>query len=50
MEDKTRQSQDKSLSIQNEIKDRLSNKMDLIHFELKDFTGRHLNHKTRFMI
>ena len=37
---------EKSSSIQNEIKNRLSNKMDLIHFEMKDFTGRHLNHKT----
>ena len=32
--------------IENEIKNRLSKKMDLIHFEMKDFTGRHLNHKT----
>ena len=46
MEKKTRKSQDKSSSIQNEIKDRLSKKMELIHFEMKDFTGRHLNHKT----
>ena len=35
-----------SSSIENEIKNRLSKKMDLIHFEMKDFTGRHLNHKT----
>ena len=36
----------KSPSIENEIKNRLSKKMDLIHFEMKDFKGRHLNHKT----
>ena len=35
-----------SSSIENEIKNRLSKNMDLIHFEMKDFTGRHLNHKT----
>ena len=35
-----------SSSIENEIKNRLSKKMNLIHFEMKDFTGRHLNHKT----
>ena len=31
--------------MQNEIKNRLEDKLDLIHFEIKDFTGRHLNHK-----
>ena len=46
MNKKPKESQDKSLSIENEIKNRLSKKMDLIHFEMKDFTGRHLNHKT----
>jgi stress-induced morphogen len=35
-----------SSSIENEIKNRLSKNMDLLHFEMKDFTGRHLNHKT----
>tara|TARA_B100001564_G_scaffold121688_1_gene101546 strand:+ start:16 stop:327 length:312 start_codon:yes stop_codon:yes gene_type:complete len=35
-----------SSSIEDEIKNRLSKKMDLIYFEMKDFTGRHLNHKT----
>ena len=39
-------SQENSLSIENEIKNRLSKKLNLIHFEMKDFTGRHLNHKT----
>jgi len=46
MNNNPNESPDKSLSIENEIKDRLSKKMELIHFEMKDFTGRHLNHKT----
>ena len=33
------------MEIKNEIKKRLEKKLDLIHFEIKDFTGRHLNHK-----
>ena len=33
------------MEIKNEIKKRLEEKLDLIHFEIKDFTGRHLNHK-----
>ena len=32
-------------SIKKEIKERLRIEIDLIHFEVKDFTGRHLNHK-----
>ena len=31
--------------IKKEIKKRLEEKLELIHFEIKDFTGRHLNHK-----
>ena len=31
--------------MKDEIKKRLEEKLDLIHFEIKDFTGRHLNHK-----
>ena len=31
--------------IEKEIKNRLQKNMDLEHFEIKDFTGRHLNHK-----
>ena len=27
------------------MKERLSDSLGLIHFEVKDFTGRHLNHK-----
>ena len=46
MNNNPNESPDKSLSIENEIKNRLSKKMDLIYFEMKDFTGRHLNHKT----
>ena len=33
------------MEIKKEIKKRLDKKVDLIHFEIKDFTGRHLNHK-----
>jgi len=33
------------MEIKKEIKKRLEKKIDLIHFEIKDFTGRHLNHK-----
>jgi len=33
------------MEIKKEIKKRLENRLDLIHFEIKDFTGRHLNHK-----
>ena len=32
------------MAIENEIKNRLLKNLDLIHFEIKDFTGRHLNH------
>ncbi|MBI89009.1 MAG: BolA family transcriptional regulator [Candidatus Marinimicrobia bacterium] len=33
------------MSIETEIKNRLHKNLNLIHFEIKDFTGRHLNHK-----
>ena len=33
------------MEIKKEIKRRLELRLDLIHFEIKDFTGRHLNHK-----
>ena len=33
------------MDIEKEIKNRLLEKMDLTHFEIKDCTGRHLNHK-----
>jgi len=33
------------MEIKREIRKRLEEKLDLIHFEIKDFTGRHLNHK-----
>jgi len=33
------------MEIEKEIKTRLLQKMELSHFEIKDFTGRHLNHK-----
>ena len=34
------------MSIEKEIKKRLKNDLDIQHLEIKDFTGRHLNHKT----
>jgi BolA protein len=46
MEEKHNQSLDSLTSIESEIKKRLADNLSLIHFELKDFTGRHLNHKT----
>ena len=33
------------MEIKKEVKKRLEERLDLIHFEIKDFTGRHLNHK-----
>ena len=33
------------MEIKKEIEKRLEKRLDLIHFEIKDFTGRHLNHK-----
>jgi len=33
------------MSIDNEIKKRLEDALSLHHFELNDFTGRHLNHE-----
>ena len=33
------------MAIEKEIKNRLKKRIDLIYFEIKDFTGRHLNHK-----
>ena len=35
----------KSIPIKETMKSKLSKNMDLHHFEIKDFTGRHLNHK-----
>ena len=33
------------MEIKSEIEKRLKEKIDLFHFEIKDFTGRHLKHK-----
>ena len=33
------------MAIKQEIKNKLIEKINLTHFEIKDFTGRHLNHK-----
>ena len=35
---------DESAPIQNVIKEKLGTALKLHHFEVKDFTGRHLNH------
>ena len=36
---------EKTMVIENVMKSRLESTMELYHFEVKDFTGRHLNHK-----
>ena len=33
------------MTIENQVKKRLSDALDLAHLEIKDFTGRHLGHK-----
>ena len=33
------------MDIANKIEQKLGKQLDLHHFELKDFTGRHLSHK-----
>jgi len=33
------------MDISNKIEQKLNNNLDLLHFEVKDFTGRHLNHE-----
>ena len=33
------------MAIESVMKTRLESEMELYHFEVKDFTGRHLNHK-----
>ncbi len=33
------------MDISNKIEQKLNNDLDLLHFEVKDFTGRHLNHE-----
>jgi len=34
-----------TMVIKSDMESRLKNLVNLIHFEVKDFTGRHLNHK-----
>ena len=36
---------EKTMAIESVMKTRLESTMELYHFEVKDFTGRHLNHK-----
>ena len=38
-------SDENTMPIEYIMKERLSDSLGLIHFEVKDFTGRHLNHK-----
>ena len=33
------------MDISNKIEQKLTNNLELLHFEVKDFTGRHLNHE-----
>ena len=33
------------MDIENKIEQKISAQLDLYHIEIKDFTGRHLNHK-----
>ena len=33
------------MDISNKIEQKLTNSLELLHFEVKDFTGRHLNHE-----
>ena len=33
------------MDLRNKIEQKLNNNLDLLHFEVKDFTGRHLNHE-----
>ena len=33
------------MSIEKEIKQRLEQNLDVHHFEIKDYTGRHLKHE-----
>ncbi|MEC9050759.1 MAG: BolA family protein [Candidatus Neomarinimicrobiota bacterium] len=35
---------EKTMAIESVMKTRLESAMELFHFEVKDFTGRHLNH------
>ena len=33
------------MDISNKIEQKLTDNLELLHFEVKDFTGRHLNHE-----
>ena len=33
------------MNISNKIEQKLTDNLELLHFEVKDFTGRHLNHE-----
>jgi len=44
MDTNSKKSIEKSMAIETEMKSRLETLITLSHFEVKDFTGRHLNH------
>jgi len=45
MEKNSSTSNEKTTAIEQEMKKRLHSQLKLEHFEVKDFTGRHLNHE-----
>ena len=45
MDENSNTSIENTTAIKAEMRSRLETQMDLSHFEVKDFTGRHLNHK-----
>ena len=45
MGENSKNTSENTTAIEIEMRSRLENAMELTHFEVKDFTGRHLNHK-----
>ncbi len=45
MGENSKNTSENTTAIEIEMRSRLENAMALTHFEVKDFTGRHLNHK-----
>ena len=44
MQENSNPSSEKTMAIVDDMKTRLESHLTLLHFEVKDFTGRHLNH------
>ena len=44
MQENSNPSSENTMAIVHDMKTRLESHLGLIHFEVKDFTGRHLNH------